>query len=137
LAVALSDARCEAVIDENGFERALMNLVVNARQATSTSGVITVTAKIVAVAPSDRRTWPGLASGQYVACSVEDQGEGIPPHLVSRVFDPFFTTKAEGKGTGLGLSQVFRFARQCGGGVYVQSKLGSGTTVTLMLPLAT
>lgn len=64
LAVALPDARCEAVIDENGFERALMNLVVNARHATSTSGVITVTAKIVAVTPSDRRTWPGLASGQ-------------------------------------------------------------------------
>lgn len=134
--LVVPEQRCEVVMDASGFERAVMNLVVNARHASKIGKLITVSAEIVAVTPADKKRWPGLAPGQYVACRVEDQGEGIPPERLPRVFDPFFTTKPDGLGTGLGLSQVFGFARQSGGGVYIRSQVGTGTTITLMLPLA-
>jgi signal transduction histidine kinase len=136
LKLIISEQSCPVVIDRNGFERALMNLVVNARDATKGAGEITITTRLQSVDAADRKKWPDLAPGQYVACSVQDRGEGIPPQLRSRVFDPFFTTKPDGVGTGLGLSQVFGLARQSGGGAYIDSKVGVGTTVTLMLPSA-
>ena len=75
-----------------------------------------------------------MPDGEYVAVSVEDAGVGIAPDVLSRVFDPFFTTKPIGKGTGLGLSQVHGFAHQAGGTVKVESELGKGTRVTILLP---
>ena len=72
--------------------------------------------------------------GDYAAIAVTDAGAGIPPDVLSKVFDPFFTTKAVGKGTGLGLSQVHGFAHQAGGTVRIESELGKGTTVTILLP---
>jgi PAS domain S-box-containing protein len=109
------------------FETALVNLVINARDAMPSGGTITISA--------DNRvlTEPGYA-GEFVAVGVRDTGEGIAPDILGKIFDPFFTTKPVGKGTGLGLSQVHGFAHQAGGTVTVQSELGKGTEVTILLP---
>jgi signal transduction histidine kinase len=124
---------CRVLIDANNFARSLMNLVVNARHATKGTGTVSISAQIISVGISERARWPDLLPGGHVACSVQDDGEGISAEMLPRIFEPFFTTKPDGLGTGLGLSQVFRFARQSQGGVY--SKVGVGTTVTLILPL--
>jgi PAS domain S-box-containing protein len=106
------------------FETALVNLVINARDAMADGGIITISA---------RNETSSDGSG-YVAISVQDNGSGIAPDILSKIFDPFFTTKPIGKGTGLGLSQVHGFAHQAGGTVRVASELGKGTTVTILLP---
>lgn len=114
-------------VDVAEMETALVNLVINARDAMPSGGTVLVTAhnQTVTGEPAD---------GEYVAVSVEDAGVGIAPDVLSRVFDPFFTTKPIGKGTGLGLSQVHGFAHQAGGTVKVESELGKGTRVTILLP---
>ena len=78
----------------------------------------------------------GDLEGEFVALTVADTGQGIPPDILAKVFDPFFTTKPDGKGTGLGLSQVHGFVHQSGGTVAIQSEIGQGTRVTLYLPRA-
>jgi PAS domain S-box-containing protein len=112
--------------DISELETALVNLVINARDAMPLGGVITIAAQNVA---SDQPDVP-----DYVAISVEDAGQGIAPDVLDKIFDPFFTTKPVGKGTGLGLSQVHGFAHQAGGTVKVESELGKGTKVTILLP---
>jgi PAS domain S-box-containing protein len=117
------------VIDLGEFETALVNLVINARDALPTGGTITIAAH-------NRSLRDEANSGDFVAISVSDTGLGIAPDIISKIFDPFFTTKPVGKGTGLGLSQVHGFAHQAGGTVLVESELGKGTTVTILLPRA-
>jgi PAS domain S-box-containing protein len=114
-------------VDPGEFEAALVNLVVNARDAMAGGGTITIRASNTCLDDDAR-------SGDFVAIRVEDTGTGIPPDVVAKVFDPFFTTKPVGKGTGLGLSQVHGFAHQAGGTVTVESELGKGTTLTIYLP---
>ncbi len=114
-------------VDVAEFETALINLVINARDAMSGGGTIRISAHNHGFAE-------GLTAGEYVAISVEDSGTGIAPDVLGKIFDPFFTTKPIGKGTGLGLSQVHGFAHQAGGTVKVTSELGKGTTVTILLP---
>jgi PAS domain S-box-containing protein len=109
------------VVDPGEFETALVNLMVNARDAMPEGGTVTVSAS-------------NNINKNQVEISVTDTGVGIPDDIAARVFDPFFTTKAVGKGTGLGLSQVHGFAYQAGGAVGLKSKLGEGTTVTICLP---
>jgi PAS domain S-box-containing protein len=116
-----------AVADTSEFGTALVNLVVNARDAMPDGGNVTIEARNALLKDATR-------PGDYVVIRVRDSGVGIPPDVVSRIFDPFFTTKAVGKGTGLGLSQVHGFAHQAGGTVSVSSELGKGTTVTISLP---
>jgi len=111
-------------VDPHEFETALVNLVVNARDAMPEGGSVIVSAK-------------NIPEKSEVAISVEDTGVGIPDDIAAKVFDPFFTTKAVGKGTGLGLSQVHGFAYQAGGTVGLKSVLGVGTTITMCLPKAT
>ena len=115
------------MVDVAEFETALVNLVINARDAMTGGGVITISA---------HNDTPGdeADAGGYVAISVEDTGTGIAPDILSKIFDPFFTTKPIGKGTGLGLSQVHGFAHQAGGTVKVASELGKGTRITILLP---
>jgi PAS domain S-box-containing protein len=113
--------------DPTEFETALVNLVVNARDAMPGGGSVTIRA-------SNTYIDDGVRKGDYVAIKVEDTGVGIPPDVVGKVFDPFFTTKPIGKGTGLGLSQVHGFAHQAGGTVVVSSEVGKGTTFTICLP---
>jgi PAS domain S-box-containing protein len=114
-------------VDIAELETALVNLVINARDAMPRGGTITIGAQNVTI---DDAT----AAGDYVAVSVADTGTGIAPDVLGKIFDPFFTTKPIGKGTGLGLSQVHGFAHQAGGTVKVESELGKGTKVTLLLP---
>jgi CheY-like chemotaxis protein len=115
------------MVDVAELETALVNLVINARDATPGGGVITVAA-------CNRTAAESPLHGDHVAISVKDSGTGIAPDLLDKVFDPFFTTKPIGKGTGLGLSQVHGFAHQAGGTVRVRSELGQGTEVTILLP---
>ncbi|MFC7378705.1 PAS domain S-box protein [Brevundimonas sp. GCM10030266] len=119
-------------VDPSQFEAALLNLVVNARDAMGDKGGrITVQTLSCSVQAGEVHE---LAAGDYVCVTVADNGSGIDPEVLTRVFEPFFTTKAIGKGTGLGLSQVYGFARQSGGGVRVASTLGRGTEIRLYLP---
>jgi PAS domain S-box-containing protein len=120
-------------VDPNEFELALVNIVINARDAMPKGGVITLSAGNVVLPDS---AGPRDLQGDFVAITVADTGSGIPPDIVGRIFDPFFTTKQIGKGTGLGLSQVHGFAHQSGGSVAVHSELGRGTSITLYLPCA-
>ncbi|HEY8382217.1 MAG TPA: ABC transporter substrate-binding protein [Microvirga sp.] len=120
-------------IDPPQFEAAILNLVVNARDAMPRGGDITIASRRVV-----REAKEGVAPpGDYVEITVADTGQGIPPAILERVFEPFFTTKEIGKGTGLGLSMVYGFAQQSGGEVRIDSAVGAGTRVTLLLPLTT
>jgi CheY-like chemotaxis protein len=108
-------------------------MTVNARDAMKQGGTISVTAENICLAPGE--VGEGLV-GDFVALTVADTGDGIPPDILKKVFDPFFTTKETGKGTGLGLSQVHGFVHQSGGTVTIKSELGQGTQITLYLPRA-
>jgi PAS domain S-box-containing protein len=112
-------------VDISELKTALVNLVLNARDAMPEGGTITIAAHNHSATDD---------SGDHVAISIEDTGTGIAPDVLSKIFDPFFTTKPIGKGTGLGLSQVHGFAHQAGGTVKVESELGRGTKVTVLLP---
>jgi PAS domain S-box-containing protein len=129
--LALATDLNTVMVDAPRFETALLNLIVNARDAMPDGGQISVFTSNVSLA--DQQV-SGLAAGQYVKVSVSDTGSGMSPEVISRAFEPFFTTKEVGKGTGLGLSQVYGFMKQSEGGVEVESKVGHGTTISLYLP---
>jgi len=114
-------------VDAAEFETALVNLVINARDAMPQGGSVTLQLKNVFIDDGARK-------GDHVAITVTDTGVGIPPDVLAKIFDPFFTTKPIGKGTGLGLSQVHGFAHQAGGTVAVESELGRGTSFTICFP---
>jgi PAS domain S-box-containing protein len=120
--------------DRNQFETALLNLVINARDAMPAGGHLAISTQVVNGLPAVRGH--AAAPGSFVAVSVADQGSGIPADTITKIFEPFFTTKALNKGTGLGLSQVHGFAKQSGGEIAVHSEIGIGTTFTLYLPVA-
>jgi signal transduction histidine kinase/ActR/RegA family two-component response regulator len=122
-----------AEADVAALELALLNLVVNARDAMPAGGQIVLTAHNAAMRNGQSARW-GLAEGDYIEICVTDTGQGMPPDVLERVFEPFFTTKEVGKGTGLGLAQVYGFARQSGGTAWVESEPGRGTSVHLLLP---
>ena len=129
------DVRCEDCLveaDPTQFDTAVLNLVVNARDAMNGEGALTIVVHAVEGIP-ERRAHPAQA-GRFMAVSISDHGVGIPSEQIERIFEPFFTTKGVGRGTGLGLSQVFGFAKQSGGDIIVESELGQGTTLTLYLP---
>ncbi|MET0640039.1 MAG: PAS domain S-box protein [Hyphomicrobium sp.] len=117
--------------DPNELELALMNLVINARDALSDGGTIRITTDNILLDDSK-----GGSPAEFVAICVSDTGTGIPKDVLTKVFDPFFTTKSFGKGTGLGLSQVYGFSHQSGGSVSIESEVGNGTQVTILLPRA-
>jgi signal transduction histidine kinase len=119
-------------VDTSEFEIALVNLVVNSRDAMPDGGMVTIQARNVSFGEGE-----AVAPGEYVVIAVQDTGVGIPADVLANVFEPFFTTKPVGKGTGLGLSQVHGFVHQAGGTVNIASTLGQGTTVTLYLPRST
>lgn len=119
--------------DQAQLELALLNLIINARDAMPAGGTVTVATEN-AKAGVDH--WAGLPQGDYVVLSVSDTGVGISPELMDKVMEPFFTTKEVGKGSGLGLSMVYGFAKQSNGAFRLTSDLGSGTTAELWLPRA-
>jgi nitrogen-specific signal transduction histidine kinase/ActR/RegA family two-component response regulator len=119
--------------DPSELELAIVNLMLNARDAMPRGGEIVIAAENLVLKPGDTAA---QLEGEFVAVTVADMGQGIPADLLPRVFDPFFTTKGREKGTGLGLSQVHGFAHQSGGTVKIDTELGQGTCVTLYLPRA-
>ncbi len=118
-------------VDASQLELALMNLVINSRDALPSGGTVTVSMVNQSHNGSDE-----LATGQYVVLTVSDDGDGIAADLLTKVLDPFFTTKEVGRGTGLGLSMAYGFARQSGGTLRITSELGRGTDVSIWLPKA-
>ncbi|MDQ3287618.1 MAG: response regulator, partial [Pseudomonadota bacterium] len=120
-----------AFADQSQLELALMNLIINARDAMPDGGKISIRAENRTVGAGDT---VGLAAGDYVLFTVADQGCGIAPHNIDKVLEPFFTTKDVGKGTGLGLSMVYGFAKQSNGAFHLDSELGEGTRAELWLP---
>ena len=127
LRIDLDDGIWPIMVDPAELETALVNLIINARDAMPDGGSVSVRASNVHIDNGTRK-------GDHVAIEVKDTGVGIPPDIMGKVFDPFFTTKPIGKGTGLGLSQVHGFVHQAGGTVAVASELGKGTTFTVCLP---
>jgi len=126
-----------AYADAAQLELALMNLIINARDAMPEGGTISVLGENREVSTEQaRKSALGLASGNYVVLTVADTGSGIDPEIIQQVTEPFFTTKEVGKGTGLGLSMVYGFATQSGGTLRIESKAGEGTRVELWLPTA-
>jgi signal transduction histidine kinase len=108
--------------DASQFQQVVMNLVLNAAEATPSGGTVTVR---TAVAPDN----------EHVFLEVEDSGVGIPEPVIDKIFDPFFTTKEEGKGVGLGLAVVYGIVQAHGGEIDVKTKLGEGTLFKVTLPL--
>ncbi|MBK5001900.1 response regulator [Pseudomonas sp. S31] len=132
VALTLPQAPCYVHADLSQLETAVINLMLNGRDAMSGQGTLHLSLLPAQRLPS-LRGQPAQA-GPFVAISLRDSGVGIGSDLLDRIFDPFFTTKAPGEGTGLGLSQVFGFAKQSGGDVQVLSTPGAGTEFTLYLP---
>jgi PAS domain S-box-containing protein len=124
--------RCQ--LDPAHFEAAVMNLVINARDAMPRGGCLRLTTRQIETQhiPAEVE----LDQGNYVSFTVEDNGEGMRSEVLARAFEPFYTTKDIGKGSGLGLSTVYGFAKQSGGGIHIESAPGEGTRVTLYLPIA-
>jgi PAS domain S-box-containing protein len=123
---------CYIEVDASQFETALINMVVNARDAMDGQGSLTIRISAEKAMPPIRDQ--GGHPGAFVAMAITDTGTGIPADKLEQIFEPFYTTKGVGKGTGLGLSQVYGFAKQSGGDVAVESEVGRGTTFTLYLP---
>ncbi|TKJ62145.1 MULTISPECIES: ATP-binding protein [Pseudomonas] len=123
-----------AEADPNQLESALLNLVLNARDAMPNGGNLRVETTNRHLDNVFTAAYGTLTPGDYVELSISDNGCGIPESVIGRVFDPFFTTKPIGQGTGLGLSMIYGFARQSHGHVTIHSEVGKGTTVSLFLP---
>jgi signal transduction histidine kinase len=123
-----------AFVDPTQLELVVLNLAINARDASEVGGSVTLeTANAVAGAPEKAEDPP---AGEYVVVSVTDTGSGMTKEVLAKAFDPFFTTKEIGKGSGLGLSQVLGFAKQSGGGMRIETRVGEGTSVMVYLPRA-
>lgn len=117
--------------DPSSVAQALVNVVVNAGEAVGEAGRVVVATHVERVDGSHDGTGP---TGTYAAISVRDDGGGMPPHVAERAIEPFFTTRSERGATGLGLSAAYRALAEAGGHLVVDSELGRGTTVRLLLP---
>lgn len=135
LRTALAADLWPALVDPTQIESVILNLAINARDAMPSGGVVVL--KTFNVVLGDGPLEPVQpASGQYVALVVSDTGGGIPNDVLPHVFEPFFTTKETGTHSGLGLAQVYGFARQSGGGVEIETRVGEGASVSVFLPRA-
>jgi signal transduction histidine kinase len=128
-----TDALWPALVDPAELENAVLNLCSNARDAMPAGGGIVIMTAMTTLDATLAGEF-GLSAGEYLSLSVTDTGAGMSPDVAARALDPFFTTKSGGEGTGLGLSMVYAFARQSGGHIRIDSRIGGGTTVCLYLP---
>jgi signal transduction histidine kinase/ActR/RegA family two-component response regulator len=129
----IADGAWDVMADRAQLELALVNLIINARDAMPDGGSIAIEARNADAEPGGET---GVDAGDYVRIAVSDTGSGISPEDLKKVMDPFFTTKMVGKGSGLGLSMVYGFAKQSNGAFRIESELGVGTTAELWLPKA-
>ncbi len=123
-------------VDPGHLQQVVVNLCMNARDATDEGGTITLRTREEAVGHDRSALRPEVPPGRYVALSVEDDGAGMDEAIRTRMFEPFFTTKEVGRGTGLGLATVYGIVREGGGALRVASEPGRGTTVTVLFPIA-
>ncbi|SEF63549.1 PAS domain S-box-containing protein [Bryocella elongata] len=134
---SLDETTPPVFVDSAALQNALLNLLVNARDAMPKGGSITITTHVAHLDDAYPPVVAGeLKAGSYACLSVSDTGHGMSAEVLEHVFEPFFTTKSRDKGTGLGLAMVYGFARQSGGTVRIYSEPGYGTTVSLYLPLS-
>lgn len=133
LTVDVGAATLVTRIDAHQLENALLNLVVNARDAMPDGGALAVNAYGI-ILTSDQAMEFDVTSGEYIRIDVTDTGVGMSPEIQSRIFEPFFTTKNFGQGSGLGLAMIYGFVKQSGGGIMVDSEPEQGTTMSLVLP---
>jgi PAS domain S-box-containing protein len=134
LKLQLADEVWPISTDVSQLENALLNLVINARDAMPDGGQLLIETANVYLDGSDITTLEPVKAGDYVMIAVSDNGTGMTPSVLAKAFDPFFTTKPIGQGTGLGLSMIYGFAQQSGGHVSLFSLPGKGTSVRLYLP---
>ena len=121
-----------ALVDPTQLELVILNLTINSRDAMPTGGRLRVATANLSMSSADARL--DLPAGDYVVVSISDNGTGMSDQVLNRAFEPFFTTKDIGHGSGLGLAQVYGFAKQSGGGVRIDTRVGRGTTVHVFLP---
>lgn len=134
LQLSLRRSLPKAVLDPEQFEMAVLNIVINARDAMPSGGMVEiVTGKVRLNGDAAAR---GLTPGEYITVEVRDEGEGMPPHVIERAREPFFTTKGTGKGTGLGLAMASGFVQQSRGRLEIESEVGRGTVVRMLFPVA-
>jgi PAS domain S-box-containing protein len=133
LTLRLCDSNGVARIDPAHFEATVLNLIVNAIDASPAGSEVVVETEVRSVSAGEVAR---LAAGKYFRLSVIDRGQGMSPDVIERIFEPFFTTKPSGKGTGLGLSQVYGFVKQSGGEIVVDSAVGQGTSFHIYLPVS-
>ena len=122
-------------VDQGQLEQVIINLAVNARDAMSQGGALTIRTSNFTATTAVRRGAETMPAGDYVRIEVGDTGTGIPPEIIDRIFEPFFSTKEVGAGTGLGLSTVYGIVRQTGGFVFVDSRAGQGAIFNIYLPI--
>ncbi len=122
------------MVDEGQLAQVLVNLVVNARDAVPNGGTVQVSTDLLDLRALGEGPYAGVPAGAWAVLTVQDSGTGMSPEVLARIFEPFFTTKAMGDGTGLGLSTVYGIVQQAGGRVLVDSAIGVGTTVRVLLP---
>jgi signal transduction histidine kinase/CheY-like chemotaxis protein len=123
-----------AFADPDQIELVVLNLVINARDAMDNEGTVTIATSNAKVETSERPEEP--VAGDYIMIGVTDTGTGMTREVLAKAFEPFFTTKEIGKGSGLGLSQVLGFAKQSGGGIRIDTRVGEGTSIEVYLPRA-
>jgi PAS domain S-box-containing protein len=123
-----------AIIDQNQFENALINLAINARDAMPDGGNLTISTSCISVDEVMTNPFEDITPGDYVRVRVSDTGTGMTPEIQRKAIEPFFTTKDVGKGSGLGLSMVYGFVKQSNGNLVITSEIGVGTTIILYLP---
>src|SRR6201986_934443 len=121
-------------VDVSQFEQVIVNLAVNARDAMPDGGKLSVRTVNVPAQEAEKLSYKGMPAADYVRIDVTDTGTGIPSDIVDKIFEPFFSTKEVGKGTGLGLATVYGIVKQTNGYIYVDSKIGRGTTFRIFLP---
>jgi PAS domain S-box-containing protein len=134
LSIVADSSLGNVTVDRGQFQQAVMNLVINARDAMPDGGRLTIETANAELGGQQARLDPDVPAGSYVMLAISDTGHGMTAETQAKIFDPFFTTKPAGKGTGLGLSMVYGFVKQSGGAVHVYSEVGKGTTLRVYLP---
>lgn len=124
-----------ALVDRAQLEMAILNLAMNARDATKGQGTISIETALHPLEP-DEASFQHMRAGDYIRICFSDDGCGMTSEMAEKIFEPFVTSKAAGKGSGLGLSMVYQFVGQSNGAIWVDSTPGEGTTFTILLPLS-